>query len=153
MDKRDYSTETSVPGKESAANAMEASMIGVSDGSEAKQLGGIGFEQVHWIENRTWFDAGTERGCCPNSKQIYNHRYVDIEYRCCSDLLEELLPLQPIHGLSIESFLEMFSQDSNPHTNVPFSGDSLAEQHFLGIFCCAWCLVKGDEIWLADQTR
>jgi hypothetical protein len=111
-------------------------------------------DPVHWVRDNEWFQQQATAGCCPYAKFLYETRYSNVDYRCCtakwpaagaaaaatnnSDFLE---PLKPVGGLGFLEYWQRMPADSHSlknHTFVLIQGDSLAEQHFLGMVCLAW---------------
>jgi len=89
---------------------------------------------VKWIKNKKWFEREKSKGCCPYAKILYKERYANIDYRCCSNRLHELEPLEAVGSLNyLKIMIEM-------NSSVLIYGDSLAEQHFLFMICYAWSL-------------
>lgn len=91
-------------------------------------------KKVEWVRDDAWFDIQLQKGCCPFAKQMYSNRYSKVEYRCCTTRAAEgkIEPLRAVGGLDYSHF-----PTSKP-LKVLIQGDSLAEQHFLGMICHAW---------------
>jgi len=91
-----------------------------------------GIDDVSWVHDELWFSNEVARGCCPFAKDIYTSRYEEINYRCCTDRISEgkIDSLRAIGGADY-SYI-------NRNLAILFQGDSLTEQHFLGMFCFAW---------------
>lgn len=98
----------------------------------------IAYTHVRWIKNASWFEErvvvdlarspGTS-GCCPAASIIYAGRYEAIDFRCCTHSTS-ISKLQPLGGRLWSSFQR--------NTSLLLVGDSLGEQHFLGLVCLAW---------------
>ena len=90
--------------------------------------------EVNWIRDEVWFQNQTEeRGCCPFAKVLYKNRYAP-DFRCCTSRLHLIDPLRAIGGADYLGFL----RGNNKNLTILIQGDSLAEQHFLGMICYAW---------------
>ncbi len=89
--------------------------------------------KVKWIHDVAWFQNEVNKGCCPHAKQVYYERYANIEFRCCTSKLSrgEIDPLRAVGGVD-------YSQIFQRNTTIYIQGDSLAEQHFVGMVCYAW---------------
>ena len=87
---------------------------------------------MSWVHDELWFSNEVARGCCPFAKDIYTSRYEEINYRCCTDRIAEgkIDSLRAIGGVDY-SYI-------NRNLTILFQGDSLTEQHFLGMLCFAW---------------
>ncbi|KAL7538592.1 hypothetical protein ACHAWF_006142 [Thalassiosira exigua] len=94
------------------------------------------FREQDWVRDETWFQSQVRRGCCPFAKTIYESRYANVEHRCCTSRLEEgrIDPLRAVGGVDYSQL----PRGGKRPTTVLIQGDSLAEQHFLGMICSAW---------------
>jgi hypothetical protein len=94
-------------------------------------------DPVKLILDVSWFRSQASRGCCPYAHQMYVQRYSEIENRCCSSRLMELMPLKAKGGMDFQVFLTQVALRKKNLT-VLFQGDSMAEQHYVGLLCFAW---------------
>eukprot|EP00548_Thalassiothrix_antarctica_P005317 CAMPEP_0194150210 /NCGR_PEP_ID=MMETSP0152-20130528/42070_1 /TAXON_ID=1049557 /ORGANISM="Thalassiothrix antarctica, Strain L6-D1" /LENGTH=436 /DNA_ID=CAMNT_0038852965 /DNA_START=46 /DNA_END=1356 /DNA_ORIENTATION=- len=91
-------------------------------------------EKVEWVHDNAWFDTQVQKGCCPFAVQMYQHRYSDVEHRCCTTRAIEgkIKPLRTVGGLDYSQI------PPGKKLTALIQGDSLGEQHFLGMICYAW---------------
>lgn len=92
-------------------------------------------KEVEWVRDEAWFENQVRRGCCPFAKTLYQGRYANVENRCCTSKVQqgEIDPLRAIGGVDYSPILS-----SKRNVTIFIQGDSLAEQHFLGMICYAW---------------
>jgi len=95
-------------------------------------------ETVRWVQDKVWYEEQSQRGCCPYARQMYEFSYAHIGYRCCSERLHEMQPLRAVGGVDYAQLLELSQNNNNKSVSILLQGDSLAEQHFLGLLCFAW---------------
>jgi hypothetical protein len=101
-------------------------------------------QRVEWVRDEAWFQQQSQRGCCPYAKEMYKERYAKIQYRCCTSRLHELEPLKAVGGFD-------FSHITTNSTML-IQGDSLAEQHFLGMLCYAWATTESVDLQLVSNA-
>jgi len=85
-----------------------------------------------WVHDEVWFNEQAKKGCCPFAAMLYDTRYAKVEYRCCTTKIAEgkIDPLRAVVGVDYSRL--------HKNTTILIQGDSLAEQHFLGMMCFAW---------------
>lgn len=88
--------------------------------------------QVSWVRDEAWFQEQAQKGCCPYAKILYEGRFANINHRCCTDQVKEGT-LEPFRATGGIDYLHL-----KRNVTILFQGDSLAEQHFLGMICFAW---------------
>ena len=88
--------------------------------------------EVTWVRDEAWFEEQAQKGCCPFAKTLYEPRYASVNYRCCTDKIKEGT-IEPLRATGGVDFLQI-----KRNATILFQGDSLAEQHFLGMICFAW---------------
>ena len=103
---------------------------------------------VKLVHDKAWFDEKAQAGCCPYAITLYQHRYKDVNYRCCTDRLGEIEPWRPIGG---PDWGEMSSSLGN--SSIFIQGDSLAEQHFLALLCYAWASEEANVTSLINTKQ
>jgi hypothetical protein len=98
--------------------------------------------EVKWIRDVAWFQNEVKKGCCPYAKQIYNKRYANIEFRCCTSKISrgDIDPLRATGGVDYSQIFHRGTKHNVQENNLSMfiQGDSLAEQHFVGMVCYAW---------------
>lgn len=101
----------------------------------AKDIMTTKVKEVDWVRDEAWFQEQVQRGCCPFAKTLYEPRYANVEYRCCTSRLEKgkVDPLRAMGGVDYSQLPR-----GSKNLTILIQGDSLAEQHFLGMICYAW---------------
>jgi hypothetical protein len=89
-------------------------------------------KDVEWVHDEVWFNKEVEKGCCPFAKVMYEPRYTKVNYRCCTERIAEG-KIDFLRAVGGADYLQL-----NKNTTILIQGDSLAEQHFLGMICFAW---------------
>jgi hypothetical protein len=100
-------------------------------------------QRVEWVRDEAWFQQQSQRGCCPYAKAMYEGRYSKVQYRCCTSRLHELEPLKAVGGFDFSHI--------TTNSTVLIQGDSLAEQHFLGMLCYAWATAEIVDLHLLSN--
>jgi hypothetical protein len=101
-------------------------------------------QRVEWVRDEAWFQRQSQRGCCPYAKEMYEGRYAKVQYRCCTSRLHELEPLKAVGGFDFSHI--------TTNSTVLIQGDSLAEQHFLGMLCYAWATLESVDLKLVSNA-
>ena len=129
-------------------NNKTASSLSTATTTTTTTTSDIPTKKIEWVRDKAWFDLQWQKECCPFAVQMYKTRYSKIEHRCCTVRANrgEIEPLRALGGLEYSQLLlphaaadegEKMKAPSAPKT-VLIQGDSLAQQHFLGMICHAW---------------
>jgi len=114
------------------------------------------FTDIEWVEDKEWFQQEVNKGCCPYASELYQYRYEDRDFRCCTDRLNGIDPLKPVGDvMSIYDISGIEYPDiiSNMDKSILIYGDSIAEQHFLFVMCHAWSLGKKVELKMTNGIK
>jgi hypothetical protein len=99
--------------------------------------------ESQWVRDEAWFQQQSQGDAAHTPRQCTG-RYAKVQYRCCTSRLHEL-------GTKGCGWLRFFRFNYN--STVLIQGDSLAEQHFLGMLWYAWSTTERVLICCVECRR